>query len=61
MTTRSVPAPLPRPARCDRCRRTACVRAVLPCGGQRLFCWRHARLHVDQLRKLAADSYPDAA
>jgi hypothetical protein len=37
------------------------MRAVLPRSGRRRFCWLHARLHVDQLRKLAEDLHPDAA
>ena len=41
--------------RCDRCGAAARVRAVLPSGGELLFCNHHAREHVTKLKELAAD------
>ncbi|HEY3895390.1 MAG TPA: hypothetical protein VGL88_08490 [Pseudonocardiaceae bacterium] len=41
--------------RCDRCSAAARVRAVLPSGGELLFCNHHAREHSPKLRELAAD------
>lgn len=44
--------------RCDRCGAQAFVRAVLPGGGELLFCRHHARKHEDRLRKITV-SYVD--
>ena len=41
--------------RCDRCGAAARVRAVLPSGGELLFCNHHAREHSSKLKELAAD------
>lgn len=41
--------------RCDRCGAAAKVRAILPTGGELLFCGHHAREHETKLRELAAD------
>ncbi|GAB2838873.1 MULTISPECIES: DUF7455 domain-containing protein [Lentzea] len=41
--------------RCDRCGAAAQVRAVLPSGGELLFCGHHARAHSEKLRELAAE------
>lgn len=41
--------------RCDRCGAAATTRAVLPSGGELLFCGHHARKHQIKLRELAAD------
>jgi hypothetical protein len=41
--------------RCDRCGAAARVRAVLPSGGELLFCGHHAREHQDKLRELSAE------
>jgi hypothetical protein len=38
--------------RCDRCGAAAKVRAVLPSGGELLFCGHHARAHGDKMREL---------
>lgn len=48
----------PRPGltgrdRCDRCGAQAFVRAVLPSGGELLFCHHHARVHAERLRAVA--------
>ncbi|GAB3464389.1 DUF7455 domain-containing protein [Actinophytocola sediminis] len=41
--------------RCDRCGAAAQVRAILPSGGELLFCGHHARKHEERLRELAAN------
>ncbi len=41
--------------RCDRCSAAARVRAVLPSGGELLFCNHHAREHSSRLKEIAAD------
>lgn len=40
--------------RCDRCGAGARVRAVLPTGGELLFCGHHATEHTDRLREMNA-------
>jgi hypothetical protein len=41
--------------RCDRCGAAATTRAVLPSGGELLFCGHHARQHGGKLRELSAE------
>ncbi|MGH3637344.1 MAG: DUF7455 domain-containing protein [Mycobacterium sp.] len=41
--------------RCDRCSAAAHVRALLPSGGELLFCGHHANEHADRLRELSAE------
>ena len=41
--------------RCDRCGAAAQVRAVLPSGGELLFCGHHSRAQSEKLRELAAE------
>jgi hypothetical protein len=41
--------------RCDRCGAAASVRAILPSGGELLFCGHHARKHTERLREIEAD------
>ncbi len=41
--------------RCDRCGAAALVRAVLPSGGELLFCGHHAREHESRLKELEAE------
>jgi hypothetical protein len=41
--------------RCDRCGAAAQVRAILPSGGELLFCGHHAREHSAKLRELSAE------
>ena len=48
------PATLTAADRCDRCGAAAVVRAVLPTGGDLLFCGHHAREHSTRLEELAA-------
>ncbi|HEY8373282.1 MAG TPA: hypothetical protein VIL00_11105 [Pseudonocardiaceae bacterium] len=55
-----MPSTLTRPEltaadRCDRCGAAARVRAVLPSGGELLFCGHHAREHEAKLRELDAE------
>jgi ribosomal protein S14 len=38
--------------RCDRCGAQAYVRAILPSGGELLFCRHHARAHAERLREM---------
>ena len=40
--------------RCDRCGAGARVRAVLPTGGELLFCGHHATEHADRRREMNA-------
>lgn len=55
MTTTTLTRPeLTAADRCDRCGAAAKVRAVLPSGGELLFCNHHARAHQDRLRELSA-------
>ncbi len=44
--------------RCDRCGAAAKVRAVLPAGGELLFCRHHAREHARRLSEIGADLSP---
>jgi hypothetical protein len=56
MTTTTTEAPTLSPAdRCDRCGARAIVRAVLPGGGDLLFCGHHGRKHAAQLRQVAVE------
>ncbi|HEY3259953.1 MAG TPA: hypothetical protein VGJ95_06720 [Pseudonocardiaceae bacterium] len=41
--------------RCDRCGAVATTRAVLPSGGELLFCGHHTRKHQTRLRELSAE------
>ncbi|TQM42668.1 DUF7455 domain-containing protein [Pseudonocardia cypriaca] len=50
---------LTRQDRCDRCRATAQVRAVLPAGNDLLFCEHHARKHAPRLREIGALLSPE--
>jgi hypothetical protein len=52
--TAAATAPLTRLDRCDRCRAAARVRALLPSGGELLFCGHHAREHGLGLRAAGA-------
>jgi hypothetical protein len=60
MTTTATAAPTLSPAdRCDRCGARAIVRAVLPGGGDLLFCGHHGREHAERLRKVAVEIHDD--
>jgi hypothetical protein len=50
----ATPTELTAADRCDRCGAAAVVRAVLPKGGELLFCGHHAREHSDRLEELSA-------
>lgn len=52
--------PLTATDRCDRCGAGARVRAVLPTGGELLFCQHHANEHADRLRAMNATILSDA-
>jgi hypothetical protein len=41
--------------RCDRCGAAATTRAVLPSGGELLFCGHHIRKHQTRLHELSAE------
>jgi hypothetical protein len=53
-TAITVHAALTRHDRCDRCNAAAQVRALLPTGGDLLFCGHHARTHAARLRDIGA-------
>ncbi|HET6500620.1 MAG TPA: hypothetical protein VFG87_07635 [Amycolatopsis sp.] len=56
MTTTTLTRPeLTAADRCDRCGAAAKVRAILPTGGELLFCGHHAREHETKLKELAAE------
>ena len=55
MTSTLISPELTASNRCDRCGAAARVRAVLPSGGELLFCNHHAREHSSKLKELAAD------
>jgi hypothetical protein len=57
-TARPVQSTLTRHDRCDRCHAAAQVRALLPAGGELLFCGHHARAHAARLREMGADLSP---
>ena len=57
MITTSTPAPLTTRDRCDRCGARARLRAVLPSGGELLFCGHHGRRHSARLAEMAAELY----
>jgi len=53
-------SPVSPAERCDRCGARAAIRAVLPGGGELLFCAHHGRLHAKQLRAVATEIRDDA-
>jgi hypothetical protein len=54
MPKRAAAARLTRHDRCDGCGAAAQVRALLPSGGELLFCGHHSRLHGPRLREIGA-------
>ena len=52
------PAALTTADRCDRCGAAAMVRAVLPTGGELLFCNHHATEHSARLEQLGCGPAP---
>lgn len=52
--TLSTPVALTAVDRCDRCGAAAVIRAILPAGGELLFCGHHAREHSARLEELEA-------
>lgn len=59
MTTALTRPALTASDRCDRCGAAAKVRAVLPTGGELLFCGHHARQHETKLKELSAQIQQD--
>lgn len=57
--TLTTPATLTAADRCDRCGAAASVRAVLPSGGELLFCGHHANEHAARLEQMAATVYDE--
>ncbi len=55
MNTMAIRPDLTATDRCDRCGAAAQVRAILPSGGELLFCGHHARKHQERLRELEAN------
>ncbi|NLU81383.1 hypothetical protein [Rhodococcus sp. HNM0569] len=51
--------PLTAADRCDRCGAGARVRALLPGGGELLFCGHHANEHEERLREVKATIVAD--
>jgi hypothetical protein len=49
---------LTRQDRCDRCGAAAQLRALLPAGGELLFCGHHARVNRPRLREIGAELHP---
>ena len=60
MTTTLTRPELTAADRCDRCGAAAQVRAILPSGGELLFCGHHAREHNQRLLELSADLQTNA-
>jgi hypothetical protein len=59
MAAAIAPAPLTAADRCDRCGARAYLRAVLPGGGELLFCAHHGREHEAALRGRDADIFDE--
>lgn len=60
VTTTTTAAPEVSPAeRCDRCGARAVIRAVMPGGGDLVFCAHHGRQHGAQLRATAVEIRDD--
>lgn len=60
MTTTTAAPPLSPADRCDRCGARASIRAVLPGGGDLLFCAHHGREHAARLRAVAVEIHDEA-
>ena len=59
MNTTMTASPLTATDRCDRCGARASIRAVLPGGGDLLFCAHHGREHAAKLREVAVKILDD--
>lgn len=55
MTTTLTRLELTASDRCDRCGAAAAIRAVLPSGGELLFCGHHGRVYRGKLEEMSAD------
>ncbi|AZG44183.1 DUF7455 domain-containing protein [Gordonia insulae] len=60
-TTPPIYMPLTAADRCDRCGAAAKVRAVLPAGGELLFCRHHFNEHEAKLVELSATVVEESA
>ncbi|NDK89419.1 hypothetical protein GYA93_07455 [Gordonia desulfuricans] len=60
-TTTPISMPLTASDRCDRCGAAAKVRAVLPKGGELLFCRHHFNEHEARLVEMSAIVLDDSA
>ncbi|MFT4127826.1 MAG: hypothetical protein QM662_16555 [Gordonia sp. (in: high G+C Gram-positive bacteria)] len=60
-TTPPIYMPLTASDRCDRCGAAAKVRAILPKGGELLFCRHHFNDHEARLVQLSATVVDDSA
>ena len=58
-TTTTTAAPVSPAERCDRCGARAVIRAMLPGGGDLVFCAHHGRMHAEELRAVAAEIRDD--
>ncbi len=61
VSTDSADRPLTLTDRCDRCGSRAYVRAVLPAGGELLFCGHHGNAHRAQLLVAGASLHDETA
>jgi hypothetical protein len=60
MVTTTAAPPLSPADRCDRCGAQAQVRAVMPGGGNLLFCAHHGREHQAKLREVAIEIHDES-
>lgn len=58
-TPTTTSTPLAASDRCDRCGAQAYVRAILPGGGELLFCAHHGRKHAARLREIAMEIHDE--
>lgn len=59
MTTTTAVTPVSPADRCDRCGARATIRAVLPGGGDLVFCTHHGRQHAAKLKSVAVEISDD--
>jgi hypothetical protein len=60
VTTTLAPSRLTAADRCDRCGAQAYLRAVLPSGGELLFCAHHGRQYETRLREAAVEIHDES-
>lgn len=61
MTQTLATTPLRAADRCDRCGAQAYIRAMLPDGGELLFCVHHGRMHTTALKSRGAALVDESA